>query len=121
MALSIQKPFLVGTQDGSVKAVNYLGLSAADTDPLPIELVEYADRSAQIVGTFNGGSVTIEGSNNGEDWHPLTDPQGNPITVTSNKIEQIEEFTRYIRPKATGAGMTINVYFLFRRASGMRT
>lgn len=112
----------IGQQDGSVKLATFLGLSESDTDPNPIELVEYADRSVQITGTFNGGSVVIEGSNNGADWQPLTDPQGNPITVTSAKIEQIEECVRYVRPRVTsGSGLSINVYFVLRRASGMRT
>jgi hypothetical protein len=113
---------IVGGGDGSAKLITYAALVEADIDPSPIELVEFADRSVQVVGTFNGGTITIEGSNNGTDWVPLTDPQGNNLTFTAGKIEQIQELTRYVRPRVTaGTGVSVNVFFVVRRASSLRT
>lgn len=77
----------------------------------------FADRSIQFSGTFGtGGSVTLQGSNDGTNWQPLTDPQGNAITKTAAAIEQVLESTRFIRPVVTaGDGTTAIVCTLFAR------
>jgi hypothetical protein len=74
----------------------------------PIENPGYADRSVQVTGTFGaGGSVRLEGSNDGTNYAALTDPQGNALDITTAKVEQIMELTRYIRPRVTaGDGTT---------------
>lgn len=73
-----------------------------------IELANFADRSVQVTGVFGaGGSVRIEGSINGTDYAPLTDPQGNALDINTAKIEAISEVVRYIRPRVTaGDGTT---------------
>jgi len=87
--------------------VTWTGLANGDTGAL-VEGVDYADRTVQISGTFGtGGSVTIEGSNDGATFAPLTDPQGNAITKTAAGLEVIEEGPRYVRPNVTaGDGAT---------------
>lgn len=65
-----------------------------------IELANFADRSVQVTGEFGiGGQVRIEGSINGTDYAPLTDPQGNNLDIGTAKIEAISEVVRYIRPR----------------------
>lgn len=74
-------------------------------------------RTAQITGTFGtGGTIQIQGSNDGTNWVVLTDPQGNAITKTAAGIEIVEEVTRYIRPAVTaGDGTTsLTVTLLLR-------
>jgi hypothetical protein len=73
-----------------------------------IKFSQYADKSAQVFGTFGaGGSLRIEGSNDGENWAVLTDPQGNDLVFTSAKIEMVTEATLHVRPKVTaGDGTT---------------
>lgn len=73
-----------------------------------IELANFADRSVQVVGAFGaGGNVRIEGSLNGTDYAPLTDPQGNNLDINAAKIEAITELVRWIRPAVTaGDGST---------------
>lgn len=86
-------------------------------DGQPIELANFADRSVQTTGTFGtGGSVRIEGSINGTDYAPLTDPQGNNLDINTSKIEAISEVVRYIRPRVTaGDGTTsVNVCMLLK-------
>lgn len=83
----------------------------------PIELANFADRSVQTVGDFGtGGSVRIEGSIDGENYAPLTDPQGNYLDIATAKIEAISELVRYIRPRVTaGDGTTaITVHMLLK-------
>lgn len=84
----------------------------------PLEMPEAADRSVQITGTFgSGGTIVIQGSNDGTNYVTLTDPQGNALSKTSAAIEQIEEITRYVRPLVTaGDGTTaLVVTMLLRR------
>jgi hypothetical protein len=73
-----------------------------------IELANFADRSVQVTGTFGtGGNVRIEGSLDGVNYAPLTDPQGNNLDINTAKIEAITELVRYIRPRVTdGDGTT---------------
>lgn len=84
----------------------------------PIEMPGFADRSVQVTGAFgSGGSVRIEGSNDGVNYATLTDPQGNALDITAAKIEAIMELTRFVRPRITsGNGSTaLNVIMLIKR------
>lgn len=112
----------IGAKDGTSVLIEYNALTEVQTDPEAIELVEYADRSVQVVGTFNGGTLTVEGSNDGTNWVVLTDPQGNNLTITAARLEQIQELTRFIRPRVSaGTGVDLDVFFVLRRASSIRT
>jgi hypothetical protein len=75
---------------------------------LALEMPGSSDRSVQVTGTFGtGGSVRLEGSNDGTNYAVLTDPQGNALDITTAKIEAVMELTRYIRPRVTaGDGAT---------------
>lgn len=87
--------------------VTWTGLLNGDQG-LPVESVDFADRTAQFSGTFGaGGSITLEGSNDNVSYVALTDPQGNAITKTTAALEVIEEGPRYARPNVTaGDGTT---------------
>lgn len=112
----------VGTGDGSTKLYTYTGLSEEDVTPPVIESPEWGDRSIQVAGTFNGGTVSFQGSNDGITWATLNDPQGNALTFTASRIEQLLEIALYMRAVVTaGTGLNINVNVLMRRTSGMRT
>ena len=108
--------------DNNMRSATYqwTGLLNGDTGA-PLEIADYADRSVQIGGTLGtGGSVTIEGSNDGSVYVALVDPQGNALTFTAlAKIEQVLEVTRYIRPNVTaGDGSTNFTVTLFGRRNG---
>lgn len=81
---------------------------AAGDDGEAVEFSQYTDRSVQVTGTFGaGGSVVIEGSNDGgSNWATLTDPQGNPLTINSAKIELVSEAVAQVRPRVTGGDGT---------------
>lgn len=76
---------------------------------MPMGNSQYTDRSFQVAGTFGGASVSIEGTNDGSNWAVLTDPQGNPLTFTTAKIEMVSEATLRVRPKVTGGDGTTNL------------
>jgi hypothetical protein len=77
-------------------------------DGEPFQNPGSADRSVQVTGTFGaGGTVVLEGSNDGTNYRTLTDPQGNALSFTSAGLEAIQEITRYVRPRVTaGDGTT---------------
>ena len=71
---------------------------------------EYTDKSVQVFGTFgSGGSVTLQGSNDGTHWVALSDPQGNVIAITAAGIKMIEEATFFIRPAVTAGDGTTSI------------
>ena len=72
-----------------------------DTAELPM-----GDRSVTMVGTWNGATVTLQGSHDNTNWFTLTDGLGNSIALTADGIKNICEFTRYVRPKVTSGSVT---------------
>ncbi|MCH8211155.1 MAG: hypothetical protein IIB99_07250 [Planctomycetes bacterium] len=72
-------------------------------DGAAIELPDHADRSVQVTGNFSGpATLTMQGRNDGTNWVTLLDPFGNAIAFTAAGIKQIMEFTKEIRPLASG-------------------
>lgn len=86
---------------------SWSGLLNGDTGE-PVELIDYADKTATITGTFGtGGSITIQGSNDGTNWFAMTDAQTSAVTKTAAAMEQLIENPRYVRPNVTaGDGTT---------------
>jgi hypothetical protein len=81
--------------------ITWPGLTNGDTGR-PLELPEYGDRTVSFEGTFGvDGSVTLEGSDDGRSYHPLTDPRGHAITKTAAATEGVTETPRYTRPHVT--------------------
>jgi hypothetical protein len=74
----------------------------------PVSLVQYADRSVQVEGTFGvGGTLLVEGSNDGTTYHTLTDSIGNPLSFTTSGLKVVSEATGFIRPRVSaGDGTT---------------
>lgn len=101
---------------GETSVLAWLGMGSSDTG-VAVQLASYTDRSVQVGGTFgSGGTVVFEGSNDGENFITLTDPQANLLSKSAASIEAVQEATRYVRPRVTaGDGDTaINVYLFVR-------
>ena len=93
--------------DDSVLLLGWTGLLLLDTGS-PVQFAKYADRCVQVTGTFGaGGSVTLEGSNNGTDWFALSKMAGGPATFTAAGGGQILDNPLFVRPNVTaGDGTT---------------
>jgi hypothetical protein len=106
---------------GNAALVTWTPMTFAGLDVgAPVQWVEYADRCVQVSGTFGAaGSVTLEGSNDGVTYATLADPQGNALTITAAKLEQVLELPRYVRPRVTaGDGTTsLTVTICMRRVT----
>jgi hypothetical protein len=99
----------IATHGDRAHVISWTPMTFSGTDVgTALEMPGSSDRSVQVTGTFGtGGSVRIEGSNDGTNYAVLTDPQGNALDITTAKIEAVMELTRYIRPRITaGDGTT---------------
>lgn len=101
--------------DADVSLIQW-DLAAGETGDA-VEYESFADRSVQVVGTFDGAQVVIEGSLNGVDFTSLSDPQGNVLSFSSGKIEAVLEATKAIRPRVMGGGASteLSIYLFVRR------
>lgn len=109
----------VTSPDGKNEKVRYAtwdltGKTVIATDEiLPVELPAHADRSVQLLGTFGGSTVVVEGSNvdqpvttTASDWTTLSDPQGNALSFTAAGIKQVLEVTKWIRVRVSAGTST---------------
>lgn len=89
------------------------GLVKGDTGS-PLEMPARADRSVQIIGTFDSATVTLKGSNDGTNYVTLDDNEGTAISLTSAGLVGVRDPVRYIRPEVSGSGGSadIDVYLL---------
>lgn len=73
----------------------------------------YEKLTVQVVGTFGtGGSITMQGSNDGTNWATLEDRENNAITVTAAALVEIRDHPRFIRPNLTAGDGTTNLRVL---------
>jgi hypothetical protein len=98
--------------------VVWVGLKAGEAGA-PFSLHGGPDRSVQVTGNFSGGATLYwEGSNNvfeqSPDWFTLTDPQGNPLSFATARLEQVTEYTRWVRPRVAAGdantSLTVNLF-----------
>lgn len=99
-----------------------LTTGSLDGDPLGPDQLEYVDRTIQVVSGggagFDGGTVVIQGSNDGVNWVTLNAPGNSALSFTSAALRQILESAAYIRPLLSG-GTTpdVDVILVGRRAT----
>lgn len=112
---------VIGEQDRSLQKVVW-AFTAGDTG-IAIGFAEWADRSVQMSGTWNGATVTWEGSNDGgTTWLPLTDPQGNALTKTADNLEAVTEISELARPRVTSGAVTaVTISAILRRQQPLRS
>lgn len=95
--------------DDSVLLLDWAGLLNADQGSA-VQFAKYADRCVQVTGTFGAaGSVTVEGSNNGVNWFPLSRMAGGPATFTAAGGAQILDNPLFMRPNVTAGDGTTNL------------
>ena len=115
MALKLSTISLIGSNN-SIKLAVWATLLNGD-DGAPFEFVDWADRTIQVFGTFGaGGTVVLEGSNDGVNYSTLTDSNGVAMSYTAAAVKQINEAPRYVRPRVTaGDGTTALTFSLTAR------
>jgi len=105
--------------DGSV--VKFVWVLTGTNDGAPMPFTQWSDRSVQLNGTWGGGTVVWEGSNDGgTNWFTLSDPQTVSISKTADALEQVIEVTELARPRATVGVTSVSVSCVARRQSMLR-
>lgn len=101
---------------GDVVKVVWAALANGDSGT-PVDLTQFSDRSVQIAGTLGaGGTIKIEGSNDGVTYYTLNDAFGNALSLTALSLKSVAEITTWIRPRASaGDGTTAIVVTLITR------
>ena len=100
--------------------VEWFPLVSGDTGAY-VELPNYPDKSVMVSGTFGDGTLTLQGTNEkvaGAPANPqtLNDAQGTTLTWTAQRLEQVLENPRYIRPSMSGTtGDAIKVTMICTR------
>lgn len=110
--------------DEAVQSINWLLLSQASPNGTPIPAYAYADKTVSIDGTFGAsGSITLQGSNDGTNWFPITKPAGGAITFTAAGGAACIENPAFMRPTVTVSDGTtaLNCRLVVRRNNPMRT
>ncbi len=97
------------TKGAGVAVYTWTGMANGDTGT-PIVTPASADKTVQADGTFSvGGSIAVQGSNNGAAFGALNDADGNVIALTVDTIiALVRENPLEIRPAVTaGDGSTL--------------
>lgn len=90
-------------------------MTTTNADGSPLLIDRRTDRSVQVSGTFGtGGTLVIQGSNDGANWYTLNDLQGTALSFASARLEGISEMPLYVRPfVSAGDGTTdLDVYLV---------
>ena len=71
--------------------------------------------SFQVVGTFGGATVVLQGSNDGTNWVTMKDTAGNDVSLTATGSAEVSSAMRYFRPSASGgSSQDVDVFFVAR-------
>ena len=95
--------------DDRAVIVMWEGLGS-DDDGKPADIRDFTHKTVQVSGTFgSGGSINLEGSNDGTTWAILDDKDGAAITLTAAGMVAVDptQVPLHIRPHVTaGDGTT---------------
>lgn len=84
--------------------------------PTPVTFAGYGSKSFQVEGTFGGTSVACQGSNDGANYHALSDPTGTTIGLTAGGLKEVLEHSLYVQPALSGgSGSSITATLFIRK------
>lgn len=101
------KPYL---QNHHVVSWTPLTTTNADGDPMSYASNGMGGVTFQIGGTFGaGGTVVVEGSNDGVTYFTLNDQANAAVSVTAAALKTIRDAPLYIRPRVTAGDGTTSI------------
>lgn len=101
----------------AVTRKGYMGMSSQQEAPCPAAVTDGGAVCIQVGGVFGlDCSVGLLGSNDGTEYAPLSDPQGNILLFRKPGIKQVAEKPAFILPVVTGGDDTtaVNVILIVR-------
>jgi hypothetical protein len=94
---------------GPIHIITWPSLANGDTGDSAV-VAANPDKTLQIVGTFGvGGTVVLQGSNDGTNWVTLNDGTGSAISLTAAGLVSVLENPRYVRPNVTAGDGTTDI------------
>jgi len=107
---------LLPTQRARIGGVSW-PITQANPTGTPIEMSAWQDRTVHMFGTWDSGTIVMQGSNDPRAnpahashasavWSSLRDPGGTVISFTADalSLKAILELPRWIRPSSSGGG-----------------
>jgi hypothetical protein len=113
-------PVTTDRQGGCYRTL-WEAVTTADHTGAAMTLPGAADRCVQVIGTFGGATVILEGSNNGgTTYAQLHDATGALISFTAAGIHAVLENPEMIRARLSvvGVGADVDVYMFSRYTQG---
>ena len=113
MALTVTPSYPVS----GVQLWTYDNLDTADSSPPKINAggTEPIAGCIQAIGTFGGGTVKLQGSNDATNYVDIKDVTGSAIGLTASGGAEFTTSFLYIRPLVTGgSGDDVNVFIVMR-------
>ena len=100
---------------GDTMRVTWAGLATGDTGSLLVA-PEHLFKEVQVLGTFGGSTVTIEGSlDGGTTFATLNDINGTILSFTTARLERVQESVATVRPSvAGGAAVSVTVVMVIK-------
>lgn len=102
------KPVVANINDDAVR-VQWPNIASGDTCIEYEGFSDYSDRSVQMEGTFGGATISIVGTNDGDNYQTLTDPSATAITGNTAKLRQILEYVWKVKPAISGGDGTTSI------------
>ena len=108
--MAAKKPVVTVHNDRGVTFF-WENITNADTivGQIDAQFIDFADRSMQVTGTFDGCTIAAGGANDGATFVTLKDGLGGNASVTAAGIKQIYETTLYLIPTIASAGASTDV------------
>lgn len=78
-------------------------LAGTDTGEA-VALYGYNDRSVQVEGTFDSGTVTMKGSNDSTNFEGIRDPSSTALTFAAAGLKGVLEAVVQMKPVVSGGG-----------------
>lgn len=94
-------------QNHRVRTWGPLTTTNADGDPISYASNGMGGVTFQVNGTFgSGGTLVVEGSNNGTNWYTLNDQANSPVSFSAAGLKTVRDQPLYIRPRLNGGDGT---------------
>ena len=111
-------PTITRINDETARITWVLTNTDADGAPVGKHWADHADRNVQVLGTFGGATVAMQGSNDGgTTYFTLDDPQGTDLSFSAAGGKAVSEVPQLTRPLLTGgAASSVTVAMVLRRS-----
>lgn len=98
-------PTMSGPDNMGVITITWEAISNTNQDGVAVRVPSHMDKTVTFTGTF-GGTIALQGSNDGTNYMTLSDHAGTDITATAVGIALVAENPLFVKPIQTVATLT---------------